>query len=278
MLYIPIISLTQHGIGLEKTIMQCRTCGTAISTDTQQCPACGSLVSTEQQQNHAPAFSAKAATSPYLTQSPTAASSSSTSTDDLPSYLSIPDQELYSKVLPDSPESLSIPTSPSRKKRKPGLLAGMIVGLLLVVLIGTALIILPALTTPSTPSGNAIITSAAAFITDITTTSSVDPMTAAPGPITQTFKTYATVYVAFHLNSKNFDFTAHHAAYVQARFYSGKTYIYQRMLIFTHQASGGFFAVQYNQATAGNVELYWCLKSDCSDGELAQTTPFTITA
>ncbi len=161
---------------------------------------------------------------------------------------------------------------------KPGLLAGMFVGILLVVLVGAAIIFVPALITPQTPSGNAIDPSAAAFITDITTTSSVDLMTAAPGPTTQTFKTNSTIYVAFHLNLQNFDFHTHNTAYVQAKFYGGKTYVYQRMLIFTQQAAGGFFAVQYNQPKVGNVELYWCLRSDCSDGKLAQTTSFTVVA
>jgi hypothetical protein len=161
---------------------------------------------------------------------------------------------------------------------KPGLLAGMVVGTLLVVLVGAAIIFIPTLITPQIPSGNAIDPSAAAFITDITTTSSVNLMTAAPGPTTQTFKTNSTIYVAFHLNLQNFDFHTHNTVYVQAKFYGGKTYVYQRMLIFTQQEPGGFFAVQYNQPKVGNVELYWCLKSDCSDGKLAQTMSFTVVA
>lgn len=154
----------------------------------------------------------------------------------------------------------------------------MLVGILLVVLVGAAIIFIPTLITPQTPSGNAIDPSAAAFITDITTTSSVNLMTADPGPITQTFKTNSTIYVAFHLNLQNFDFHTHNAAYVQAKFYGGKTYVYQKMLVFTQQAAGGFFTVQYNQPKEGDVELYWCLKSDCSDGKLAQTTSFTVVA
>lgn len=163
-------------------------------------------------------------------------------------------------------------------RKKPGLLAGMLVGILLVVLVGIAIVVIPKLTAPQTPSGNPVDQSAAAFITDITTTSRVDPLTAEPGPVTQTFKTNSTVYVAFHLNLKNFDFKTHNAVYTQAKFYADKTYVYQNMLIFTKQAAGGFFEVQYNRPAVGNVELYWCLKSDCSDGKLAQTMSFTITA
>jgi len=161
-------------------------------------------------------------------------------------------------------------------KRKPGLLAGMFVGILLVLLVGTAIIIIPRLTTPQTPSGNAIDPSAAAFITDITTTSSVNPLTAAPGPTAQTFKTNSTIYVTFHLNLKNLDLNTQKAAYIQAKFYEDKTFLQQKMLIFTQQAAGGFFEVQYSRPKVGNVELYWCLKSDCSDGKLAQTTSFTV--
>ncbi len=155
----------------------------------------------------------------------------------------------------------------------------MLVGILLVVLVGAAIIVILALTVPQTPSGTAIDPSAAALITDITTTSSVvNPVTAAPGPVTQNFKTNATIYVVFHLNLKNFDFKTHNAAYVQAKFYGDKTYIAQRMLIFTQQQAAGFFEVQYSQPKMGNVELYWCLKPDCSDGKLAQTASFTVVA
>jgi hypothetical protein len=179
-----------------------------------------------------------------------------------------------------------------RRIWKPDLLAGMLVGILFVVLVGAAIIVIPRLTTPQTPSGNAIVSSptpqtpsgnaidpsAASFITTITTTSSVDPLTAAPGPVTQTFKMNATVYVVFQLNLKNFDFKTHDTVYIQAKFYGDKTFVYQGMLIFKEQRAGGFFEAQYTQPMAGSVELYWCLQSSCSDGKLAQTTSFTIIA
>ena len=175
------------------------------------------------------------------------------------------------------PGSAPVPPLPSRKRWQPGLLAGMFVGVLLVALVGAAIIIvIPKFTAPQTSAGNGIDPSAAAFITDIVTTSTVDPQTAESGPLTQHFTTNATIYVVFHLNLKNFDFKTHPAVYIQAKFYGDKIYIYQRMLIFTQQASGGFFAVQYYQPKVGNVELYWCLKSDCTDGKLAQTTSFTV--
>lgn len=166
----------------------------------------------------------------------------------------------------------------SAMQRKPGLLAGMFVGIILVVLIGTAIIIIPTLTTPHTPSGNAIDPAAATFITDITTTSSVNFQTAAPGPKIQTFKKNTLFYVAFHLNFKNFDFHTHSTVYIQPKFYGGQTYVYPPMLSFIQQADGGFFEVQYFQPATGNVELYWCLTSDCSDSKLAQTTSFTVVA
>jgi hypothetical protein len=177
------------------------------------------------------------------------------------------------------PGSSPVPPGPLRKARQPGLLAGMLVGIVFVALIGAVVIIvIPKFTVLQTPAGNAIDPSAAAFITDIATASSVNPRTAEPGPLAQNFTTNATIYVVFHLNLKKFDFTSHHAVYVQAKFYGDKTYIYQRMLIFTQQAAGGFFAVQYYQPKVGSVELYWCLKSDCSDGKLAQTASFTVVA
>ena len=177
------------------------------------------------------------------------------------------------------PEPSSVSSAPSRKARQPGLLAGMLVGILFVVLVGAVImIVIPKFIVPQPSTGNAIDPSATAFITDIATTSSVDPQTAEPGPLTQHFTTNATIYVVFHLNLKSFDFNAYHAVYIQAKFYADKSYIYQKMLIFTQQATGGFFAVQYYQPKAGSVELYWCLKSDCSDGKLAQTATFTVVA
>ena len=161
---------------------------------------------------------------------------------------------------------------------KPGLLAGMFVGIVLVVLIGAAITIIPALTSPHTPSGNTIDPSAAAIITDITTTSSVNPMTSAPGPKTQTFKTNTIFYIAFHLNLKNFDFQTHKAVYIQPKFYGGRANVSPPMLSFIQPTDGSFFATQYSQPTEGSVELYWGLKPDGSDGKLAQTTSFAIVA
>lgn len=172
-----------------------------------------------------------------------------------------------------------MPPWPSRKARQPGLLAGIFVGILFVLLVVVAVaIVLPRFTALQTSAGKAIDPSAAAIITDVATTSSVDPQTAEPGPLTQHFTTNATIYVVFHLNLKNFDFKTHPAVYIQAKFYGDNTYIYQKMLIFTQQATGGFFAVQYYQPKVGNVELYSCFKSDCSDGKLAQTASFTVVA
>jgi hypothetical protein len=186
---------------------------------------------------------------------------------------------LEKSIVSGLPESSPVPPLPSRKGRQPGLLAGMLVGIVLVALVGTVIIILiPKFTASQTSAGKTSDPSAAAFITDIVTASSVDPRTAEPGPLIQHFTTNATIYVVFHLNLKNFDFKTHPAVYIQAKFYGDKIYIYQRMLIFTQQATGGFFAVQYYQPKVGSVELYWCLKSDCSDGKLAQTTSFTVVA
>jgi hypothetical protein len=176
------------------------------------------------------------------------------------------------------PGSSSVPLLVPRKKGKPGLLAGMLVGILLVLLLGMAIIVIPRLTAPQTPSGNAIDPSAAAIITDITTSSSVDPMTAAPGPITQTFKTSATINVVFRLNLEKVAVSQDNPVYIQAKFYVGQTFVYQRMDIVGQKVTGGFFEVQYQQPTVGNVELYWCLKRDCSDGKLAQTMSFTVVA
>jgi hypothetical protein len=161
-------------------------------------------------------------------------------------------------------------------QRKPGMLVGMLVGILLVLLVGAAIVIVPTLIAPRTPSGNAVDPSAATFISDITTTSSVNFQTSVSGPKTQTFKTNTVFYIAFHLNLKNFDFHTHNTVYVQPKFYGGKTSVYPPMLVFGQPTDGGFFEVQYNQPATGNVELYWCLKSDCSDGKLAQTTSFTV--
>lgn len=163
-------------------------------------------------------------------------------------------------------------------QRKPGLLTGMFVGIVLVVLIGAAITIIPALTSPHTPSGNAIDPAAAAIITDITTTISINPMTSAPGTKTQTFKTNTIFYIAFHLDLQNFDFHTHATVYIRPKFYGGNADVSPPMLSFIQPTAASFFAIQYSQATEGSVELYMCLKPDGSDGKLAQTTSFTVVA
>jgi ribosomal protein L37E len=253
-------------IELEKNHMQCRICGAILHANNQACSECGSPIIVSQQ---GPTFNTKTKTSSNIDQhlgssgsSPDAGTLSHTPTRDTPALV-----------------------RSRRLKKKLDLLAGIIVGILIFVAIGALIImtigtisLLTIPLPPQTPSGQMIDQEAAKLIADITTTESANLLTAKPGPASQTFKKNTPIYVTFRLNSKNFDFRTYKVMYVQAKFYQEKTFVYQLMLVFDHQKDGGFFAVQYDQPAKGSVELYSCLKSDCSDGKLAQTASFTITA
>jgi hypothetical protein len=183
---------------------------------------------------------------------------------------------------------------PVKPKSKVGLIVGIVIVVLLIVIVGGAALMgakssrtttTTATATANTgPSGNTIDSKAAVIVTDIQMASAIDTDTYKPKTLATSFKTYTDIYTTFQFNIGDTDVSQQNPGYVEAKYYK------QNRLILTDDPlkiddsiapngyGYGYFTVQYYGATtAGKVELYWCRKSNCSDGKLAQTTTFTVT-
>lgn len=133
--------------------------------------------------------------------------------------------------------------------------------------------------TSASPSGASVVPAAAAIITNPQSASAVNQDTAAPTTLTKTFKAKSFVYITFDLNlsKANIDI-ATQKAYVEGRFYVDGSYGKNEILPVDRPAPGGYVGVQYLVPGNGAAELYWCMKADCSDRQLAQYVTFTITS
>lgn len=176
-----------------------------------------------------------------------------------------------------------------QKSNKTGLIVG---GVVAVVVIGLVLVLVfsnrgssPTTTTTTTtgtavatsatsngsPSGKTIDATAATIITYPHTTSKIDD-NYEPTQITTTFKTKQTIYATFRIDSKN------KPGYIGAKWYADNQLVTSDSFSHSPQNDVGYFSTSYDAATnSGVVELYWCTKSDCSDGMLAQVLKFTVT-
>jgi flagellar basal body-associated protein FliL len=192
------------------------------------------------------------------------------------------------------PGSFIPPNQPPRRKG-PG--AGLIIGIVAVVLLlviggvfalraaqnstqgntntGTATTVpstSPAVT-PTTqgpsPSGSPIDPTSAAIITNAQTASAVDS-NYYPSKVTSNFAARQDVYVTFHLTLNG------QSGYVQAKLYSNTTYVGNKILTVQSAYDHGYFTVTLNTASTGIVELYWCTQADCSDAKLATLVTFNV--
>jgi hypothetical protein len=130
----------------------------------------------------------------------------------------------------------------------------------------------PAVTPTSgatSPSGTAIDPAAAAIITKAQTSSAIDSNDF-PTNITSNFAVKQNVYVTFNLTTNG------QSGYTEAKLYSDKTYVGNKILTIQSNFDHGYFTATINQASIGTVELYWCTKSDCSDSKLATFVTFTV--
>ena len=66
--------------------------------------------------------------------------------------------------------------------------------------------------------------------------------------------------------------------YVQGKWYSNGTFAFSSKILAVQPDFLGYLSAEYNIATKGTVELYWCVQSDCSDAKLADVVNFTVTA
>ena len=130
----------------------------------------------------------------------------------------------------------------------------------------------PAVTPTSgsnSPSGAQIDPAAAAIITKAQTSSAIDSNDF-PTHVTSNFGVGQNVYVTFNLTTNG------QSGYAEAKLYSDKTFVGNKILTIQSNFDHGYFTASLNQASTGTVELYWCTKSDCSDDKLATFVTFTV--
>ncbi|HLQ29741.1 MAG TPA: hypothetical protein VK140_10975 [Ktedonobacteraceae bacterium] len=133
-------------------------------------------------------------------------------------------------------------------------------------------------TTPTTssgqttgPSGLSIDPSAAALITSPQMASAVDK-NFNPTTVTSTFVPKQTIYVTFKIDSSASN------GYVEGKWYSNGKFAFSSDPLAAQGGFVGYLAAEYNIATQGTVELYWCTVKDCSDAKLADVVTFTVTS
>jgi len=132
-------------------------------------------------------------------------------------------------------------------------------------------------TTPTTstsgntgPSGTTIDPTAAGIITDAKMASAVDS-NYNPTKVTNTFVTKQTIYATFKIDANAPD------GYVQGKWYADGKYAFSSKALAVKGDFLGYLSAEYNIATQGTVELYWCTQSGCSDAKLADVANFTVT-
>lgn len=123
--------------------------------------------------------------------------------------------------------------------------------------------------TAASPSGSPIDPGAAAIITNVRSASGIDS-NLLPTKVTNQFKAGDTVYVTYNLHLTQ-------SGYVEAKVYVDGTFAKQTSLaVQVGKYDHGYFKITYTQASQGAFELYWCLKADCSDEQLAGVSTFTV--
>jgi len=189
----------------------------------------------------------------------------------------------------------------SQPPRKKGPNVGLIIGIvvLLIVLIGGGVLALKGLnhsggqtntntpttttgttptpgvtTTPASnqtpsPSGSPVDPGASAIINHIQSASGIDN-NLLPTNVTDQFKAGDTVYVTYNLHLTQ-------SGYVEAKVYVDGVFATKDSLaVQAGKYDHGYFKITYNKASQGAFELYWCVKADCSDEQLAGVSTFTV--
>lgn len=119
------------------------------------------------------------------------------------------------------------------------------------------------------PSKSDIVPAAATIIFNVKMASAIDS-NYHPTVVTDKFKTKATVYATFKVNSKDDD------GYIRAKWYQNGIELTRDILQHSAKNDHGYFSLPYDDPGDGAIAMYWCLKSDCSDEQLAQITTFTV--
>ncbi|MBO0793758.1 MAG: hypothetical protein J2P36_22795, partial [Ktedonobacteraceae bacterium] len=92
-----------------------------------------------------------------------------------------------------------------------------------------------------------------------------------PKTLTSTFSPYQTIYLSYKLTPGN-------TGYAFPKWYqNGDSGKWGKGVALSGRSGYGYFSATYYGKSQGAVELYWCTKSDCSDGQLAWVRTFEVT-
>lgn len=230
-----------------------------------------------------------------------------------PSYNAPPQQQNYYGAPPQQGGMYGTPQQPPRRRNRLGLILGIIALVLIVACAAISFAVYQGVkqtanavatttanetatttaatstaaanttpttsanTTPTTstsgntgPSGTTIDPTAAGIITNAQMSSAVDS-NYNPTKVTNTFVTKQTIYATFKIDANAPD------GYVQGKWYADGKYAFSSKTLAVKGDFLGYLSAEYNIATQGTVELYWCTQSDCSDAKLADVANFTVT-
>ncbi|MBA2287828.1 MAG: hypothetical protein H0W02_20325 [Ktedonobacteraceae bacterium] len=119
------------------------------------------------------------------------------------------------------------------------------------------------------PSGSAVASTASGILSNLQIASAVDS-NYTPTTVTSTFKPGQKVYATFLINTHG------QKGYAGVKWYIDGTFGKGSNLAIDPTFNHGYFAISYNVAARGAVEIYWCTQSNCSDEQLAAFAPFTV--
>ncbi len=129
----------------------------------------------------------------------------------------------------------------------------------------------PTTATSDMPATSAIVPAAAAILSNPKTASAVD-QNLLPTTQASTFKTGQKIYVTFVINSQGKN------GYIQIKWYQNGQSLTSDILAHHAENDRGYFSLAYDEPGDGAAAMYWCVKSNCSDAQLAQIVKFSVTA
>jgi hypothetical protein len=127
----------------------------------------------------------------------------------------------------------------------------------------------PGTQTGAAPSGSPVAPTAAGILSNLQIASAVNS-DYVPTTLTKTFKPQQKVYATFLINTHG------QKGYAGVKWYIDGTFGKGSNLAIDPSFNHGYFAISYNVAAQGAVEIYWCTQSNCSDEQLAGFATFTV--
>lgn len=127
----------------------------------------------------------------------------------------------------------------------------------------------PSQQTGAAPSGSPVAPTASGILSNLQIASAVDS-NYAPTTVMSTFKPGQKVYATFLINTHG------QKGYAGVKWYIDGTFGKGSNLAIDPTFNHGYFAISYNVAARGAVEIYWCTQSNCSDEQLAAFATFTV--